>query len=235
VTPHGLRTRVNGGRACRAARTPSGARSPRPRVRGSGVSVLTPAAPVGGCGTPLICCCDGLIWAAGGHHHRLLRTRWCTPVWCLSMHTAITFVSYADRTKGRGRHASDRHRTQCRGRRGGIHDRRSQCRTPVPRQCRRGAPGLHASSSRSWIIRRSCGGSCTPPPRPGSINVPLRTITQNRAHVPPNDAAMKLIYLGLRNISSTRRGRVRHRNTQLDSRSQYPSRPLPRTAPPMIE
>jgi putative transposase len=39
-----------------------------------------------------------------------------------------------------------------------------------------------------------------------SINFQLRKITKNRGHFPDNDAAMKLIYLGLRNISSQRGG-----------------------------
>lgn len=37
-----------------------------------------------------------------------------------------------------------------------------------------------------------------------SINFQLRKITKNRGHFPDKDAAMKLIYLGLRNISSQR-------------------------------
>ena len=39
-----------------------------------------------------------------------------------------------------------------------------------------------------------------------SINFPLRKITKNRGHFPSDDAAMKLLYLGLRNISSKRGG-----------------------------
>ncbi|WP_064442702.1 IS256 family transposase [Hoyosella altamirensis] len=39
-----------------------------------------------------------------------------------------------------------------------------------------------------------------------SINFQLRKITKNRGHFPDNDAAMKLFYLGLRNISSWRGG-----------------------------
>jgi putative transposase len=39
-----------------------------------------------------------------------------------------------------------------------------------------------------------------------SINFQLRTITKNRGHFPDKDAAMKLLYLGLRNISSERGG-----------------------------
>ena len=39
-----------------------------------------------------------------------------------------------------------------------------------------------------------------------SINFQLRKITKNRGHFPDSDAAMKLIYLGLRNISSHRGG-----------------------------
>lgn len=39
-----------------------------------------------------------------------------------------------------------------------------------------------------------------------SINFQLRKITKNRGHFDSNDAAMKLIYLGLRNISSERGG-----------------------------
>lgn len=39
-----------------------------------------------------------------------------------------------------------------------------------------------------------------------SINFQLRKITKNRGHFPDKDAAMKLIYLGLRNISSHRGG-----------------------------
>lgn len=39
-----------------------------------------------------------------------------------------------------------------------------------------------------------------------SINFQLRKITKNRGHFPDKDAAMKLLYLGLRNISSTRGG-----------------------------
>lgn len=39
-----------------------------------------------------------------------------------------------------------------------------------------------------------------------SINYQLRKITKNRGHFPDSDAAMKLIYLGLRNISSQRGG-----------------------------
>ncbi|KZS63748.1 hypothetical protein A4G26_01380 [Mycobacterium kansasii] len=35
-----------------------------------------------------------------------------------------------------------------------------------------------------------------------SINFQLRKITKNRGHFPDKDAAMKLLYLGLRNISS---------------------------------
>jgi putative transposase len=35
-----------------------------------------------------------------------------------------------------------------------------------------------------------------------SINFQLRKITKNRGHFPDKDAAMKLIYLGLHNISS---------------------------------
>lgn len=52
------------------------------------------------------------------------------------------------------------------------------------------------------------------PPRQGqglqitieSINFQLRKITKNRGHFPDKDAAMKLLYLGLRNISSQRGG-----------------------------
>jgi hypothetical protein len=47
-----------------------------------------------------------------------------TPVWCTSIRNAMKFVSYQDRKEGRGRHASDRHGTQCRGCRGGIHELR---------------------------------------------------------------------------------------------------------------
>jgi putative transposase len=39
-----------------------------------------------------------------------------------------------------------------------------------------------------------------------SINFQLRKITKNRGHFPDKDAAMKLLYLGLRNISSQRGG-----------------------------
>lgn len=39
-----------------------------------------------------------------------------------------------------------------------------------------------------------------------SINFQLRKITKNRGHFPDKDAAMKLIYLGLRNISTNRGG-----------------------------
>ncbi|MGH7745543.1 MAG: IS256 family transposase [Candidatus Dormibacteria bacterium] len=39
-----------------------------------------------------------------------------------------------------------------------------------------------------------------------SINFQLRKITKNRGHFPSDEAAMKLIYLGLRNISSKRGG-----------------------------
>jgi putative transposase len=39
-----------------------------------------------------------------------------------------------------------------------------------------------------------------------SINFQLRKITKNRGHFPDADAAMKLLYLGLRNISSERGG-----------------------------
>jgi putative transposase len=39
-----------------------------------------------------------------------------------------------------------------------------------------------------------------------SINFQIRKITKNRGHFPDSDAAMKLIYLGLRNISSDRGG-----------------------------
>lgn len=40
-----------------------------------------------------------------------------------------------------------------------------------------------------------------------SINFQLRKITKNRGHFPDKDAAMKLLYLGLRNISSQRGGK----------------------------
>jgi putative transposase len=39
-----------------------------------------------------------------------------------------------------------------------------------------------------------------------SINFQLRKITKNRGHFPDKDAAMKLLYLGLRNITSQRGG-----------------------------
>lgn len=39
-----------------------------------------------------------------------------------------------------------------------------------------------------------------------SINFQLRKITKNRGHFPDKDAALKLLYLGLRNISSQRGG-----------------------------
>jgi len=39
-----------------------------------------------------------------------------------------------------------------------------------------------------------------------SINFQLRKITKTRGHFPSDDAAMKLLYLGLRNISSKRGG-----------------------------
>lgn len=39
-----------------------------------------------------------------------------------------------------------------------------------------------------------------------SINFQIRKITKNRGHFPDSDAAMKLVYLGLRNISSHRGG-----------------------------
>lgn len=39
-----------------------------------------------------------------------------------------------------------------------------------------------------------------------SINFQLRKITKNRGHFPDTDSAMKLLYLGLRNISSNRGG-----------------------------
>jgi putative transposase len=39
-----------------------------------------------------------------------------------------------------------------------------------------------------------------------SINFQLRKITKNPGHFPDKDAAMKLLYLGLRNISTTRGG-----------------------------
>lgn len=39
-----------------------------------------------------------------------------------------------------------------------------------------------------------------------SINFQLRKITKNRGHFPSDEAAMKLLYLGLRNISSQRGG-----------------------------
>jgi putative transposase len=39
-----------------------------------------------------------------------------------------------------------------------------------------------------------------------SVNFQLRKITKNRGHFPDKDAALKLIYLGLRNISSERGG-----------------------------
>jgi transposase-like protein len=53
-----------------------------------------------------------------------------------------------------------------------------------------------------------------------SINFQLRKITKNRGHFPDKDAAMKLLYLGLRNISSER-GRIRHRHTGLEDRVEY--------------
>ncbi|MDQ3885680.1 MAG: transposase [Actinomycetota bacterium] len=39
-----------------------------------------------------------------------------------------------------------------------------------------------------------------------SVNFQLRKITKNRGHFPDSDAAMKLLYLELRNISSQRGG-----------------------------
>ncbi|BCO36439.1 hypothetical protein MHEC_28720 [Mycobacterium heckeshornense] len=39
-----------------------------------------------------------------------------------------------------------------------------------------------------------------------SINFQLRKITKNRGHFPDKDSAIKLLYLGLRNISSHRGG-----------------------------
>ena len=39
-----------------------------------------------------------------------------------------------------------------------------------------------------------------------SINFQLRKITKTRGHFPSDEAAMKLLYLGLRNISSKRGG-----------------------------
>ena len=39
-----------------------------------------------------------------------------------------------------------------------------------------------------------------------SMNFQLRKITKNRGHFPSDEAAMKLLYLGLRNISSKRGG-----------------------------
>jgi transposase-like protein len=39
-----------------------------------------------------------------------------------------------------------------------------------------------------------------------SLNYQLRKIIKNRGHFPDNDAAMKLLYLGIRNISSHRGG-----------------------------
>lgn len=39
-----------------------------------------------------------------------------------------------------------------------------------------------------------------------SINYQLRKITKTRGHFPDIDSAMKLLYLGLRNISSRRGG-----------------------------
>jgi len=39
-----------------------------------------------------------------------------------------------------------------------------------------------------------------------SINFQLRKITKTRGHFPSDEAAMKLLYLGLRNISSNRGG-----------------------------
>ena len=39
-----------------------------------------------------------------------------------------------------------------------------------------------------------------------SINFQLRKITKNRGHFPSDETAMKLLYLGLRNISSKRGG-----------------------------
>ena len=39
-----------------------------------------------------------------------------------------------------------------------------------------------------------------------SLNYQLRKIIKNRGHFPNDDAAIKLIYLGLRNISSKRGG-----------------------------
>jgi putative transposase len=40
-----------------------------------------------------------------------------------------------------------------------------------------------------------------------SMNFQLRKITKNRGHFPSDEAAMKLLYLGLRNISSKRGGK----------------------------
>ena len=68
-----------------------------------------------------------------------------------------------------------------------------------------------------------------------SINFQLRKITKTRGHFPDKDAAMKLLYLGLRNISSRRGGESGNRNTGLESRIEYLGHVLPWTDRDVID
>jgi putative transposase len=68
-----------------------------------------------------------------------------------------------------------------------------------------------------------------------SINFQLRKITKNRRHFPSDEAAMKLLYLGLRNISSKRGGESGDGNGGLHNGPEYFGYPLPRATSSVIE
>ena len=152
----------------------------------------------------LIACCDGLTGLPDAIHAVFAETVVQTCVVHV-IRNAMRFVSYGDRAGGRQGDERDLYRPH-RGSRRARPDRvRQTVRQPIPRRGRRVAqrldrihplPGLSAGTPQIVYTTNAIE----------SINFQLRKITKNRGHFPDKDAAMKLLYLGLRNISSQRGG-----------------------------
>ena len=142
--------------------------------------------------------------AARGHHQRFpghdrANVRGARDAQC----DAVRVLSGPE--EDRRQHADDLHRAQPRGRRVALKD--------LDTEWGRQYPGVIDVWRRAWNefipfldypaeLRRMVYTTNAIE----SINFQLRKVTKTRGHFPSDEAAMKLLYLGLRNISSKRGG-----------------------------
>ena len=152
----------------------------------------------------LIVCCDGLT----GFPEAIEATWPQTTVQTCTVHlirAAMRFVSYTDRKR-----VAAALQARSTPRPPSTPQRPSCSRSPSPTSARRTRPPWRpgrtpgSGSSRSWPSHPSCARIIYTTNSVESLNYQLRKIIKNRGHFPNDDAAIKLLWLAIRDIEDKR-------------------------------